>query len=165
VELIMAYEEAFGVEFTDQDAVHMRTPRDVIEFVVSRVPISSDAICLQQRAFYSVRSAVLELTTVERRRLAPLTPLSHVFPLAPPAVISRRLSEKMGVPLNLPIDRLSTMADLAVWLTENAVRVIKRGEPWTRGEIALIVKQLTLAQLGDVEYGEDRRFVEDLGVN
>lgn len=33
VELIMAYEEAFGVQFTNADAERMRTPRDVIELI------------------------------------------------------------------------------------------------------------------------------------
>lgn len=94
VELIMAYEEVFGIQFTDEDAVRMRTPRDVIDFIASRVPITSES----------------------------------TFPPA-----TRLLGE--------------------------------RGEPWSRQEIAQTVKQITLAQLGDVPYGEDQRFVEDLGVD
>jgi len=76
VELIMAYEDAFGVQFTDEDAARMRTPGDVIDFVASR-----------------------------------------------------------------------------------------REQVWSRDEIARTVKQITLAQLGDVPYGEDQKFVEDLGVD
>ena len=38
VELVMAYEEAFGVRFADEDVGRMRTPRDVIDYVASRVP-------------------------------------------------------------------------------------------------------------------------------
>jgi hypothetical protein len=165
VELIMAYEEAFGVRFADQDMPRMRTPRDVIEFVSSRVPVTTGASCLTQRAFYTVRAAVLEMSPVERRQLVTLTPLSQVFPLVPPAVISKRLSEKLGLRLHVPVERLSTMGELAVWLAENAVSLIKRGEPWSRGEIAHLVRAITLAELGDVAYDEDARFVEDLGVS
>ena len=79
VELIVAYEEAFGIQFKDEDAARMRTPRDVIDFVASRVG--------------------------------------------------------------------------------------EREPAWSRDEIARTVKQLTLDQLGNVPYGEDQRFVEDLGVD
>jgi hypothetical protein len=165
VELIMAYEEAFGVQFTDEDAVRIRTPRDVIDFIASRVAITSEEICLEQRAFYSLRSALLELSAVQRRHLRRHTPLAHVFPLGPPAEVGRRLTQKLKLPLRIPVDRLSTVGDLALWLSENAVHALKRGDPWSRQEIARVVKKITLAQLGDVNYGEDQKFVEDLGVD
>jgi len=165
VELIMAYEEVFGIQFTDEDAIRMRTPRDVINFIASRVPITSESMCLQQRAFYSLRSALRELSAVQRRQLRPFTPLAHVFPLVPPAEVGRRLTAKLGLSMQMPVDQLSTVGDLARWLSENAVRALKRGEPWSCQEIARTVKRITLAQLGDVPYGEDQRFVEDLGVD
>ena len=35
----------------------------------------------------------------------------------------------------------------------------------TRDEIAARVREITLEQLGNVDYGEDKRFVEDMGVD
>ena len=75
VELIVAYEEAFGIEITDVAAARMRTPRDVID------------------------------------------------------------------------------------------HVLERGTSRTREEIALVVRRVTLEQLGDVDYGEDTRFIEDMGMS
>jgi len=37
VELVMAMEEAFGMEVPDEDAEKLRTVKDVIEYVKSRV--------------------------------------------------------------------------------------------------------------------------------
>ena len=36
VELVIAWEEAFDVRFSDEDAAAMRTPRDVIDFIAGR---------------------------------------------------------------------------------------------------------------------------------
>jgi hypothetical protein len=165
VELIMAYEEAFGIQFTDEDAVKIRTPRDVIDFVASKVEVTSETICFEQRAFYTLRAALLELTAVQRHALRPRTPLAHVFPLAPAADVARRLSDKLALSHRVPIDRLSTMGDLSRWLSENAPRALKRDQPWSREQIARVVKQITIAQLGDVPYGENQRFVQDFGVD
>jgi hypothetical protein len=75
VELVMAYEEEFGVAITDAAAGRMRTPRDVIDYFVTRV------------------------------------------------------------------------------------------EGRTRDDIAEAVRRITLEQLGDIDYGEDRLFVQDFGVS
>lgn len=75
VELLIAWEEAFDITFTDEDAAQIFTPRGVIEFIAARRP------------------------------------------------------------------------DL------------------TRDEIAARVREITLEQLGNVDYGEDKRFVEDMGVD
>lgn len=163
VELIMAYEEAFGVQFTNADAIRMRTPRDVIELVASRVPLTTESACLEQRAFYRVRAALLELSPVKRREVRPSTPLAHVFPLMSADQIGRRLSERLAP---VEVDRFTTVGDLASWVATHALHVVKRNDgPWSRREIEDTVKQVTLAQLGDVPYGEDRLFVEDLGVD
>lgn len=37
VELVMAYEEEFGVSITDPAAARMLTPRDVVDYLVPRV--------------------------------------------------------------------------------------------------------------------------------
>jgi hypothetical protein len=75
VELIMAYEEAFGVSISDGEAARIVTPRDVIDLLAARRP------------------------------------------------------------------------DLA------------------RAEIAARVREITLEQLGGVDYGEDKRFAADMGVD
>jgi hypothetical protein len=162
VELIMAYEEAFGVQFTNADAIRIRTPRDVIELIASRVPLTTESICLEQRAFYRIRAALVELSPIERRQIRTFTPLAHVFPLMSAEQIRRRLAERLAV---IDVDQFATVGDLATWVTAHALHLVKRNGPWSRSEIEATVKQVTLAQLGDVPYAEDSLFVEDLGVD
>ena len=75
VELIIAWEEAFGITITDEEAARILTPRDVIELIAAR------------------------------------------------------------------------RADLA------------------RDEIAARVREITLEQIGNVDYGEDKRFADDMGID
>lgn len=165
VELIMAWEEAFGVEFSDEDASRIVTPRDAIELIASRVTVTEDAPCLEQRAFYVLRAALRELSSAERRRIRPFTPLSHLWPLAPPDAVAVRLGGRLGLKDAIPLSRLSTVGELSIWLAENAAETLKQDGAWSREQIARVVKRITLAHLGDVAYGEDQRFVEDLGVD
>lgn len=75
VELIIAWEEAFGITITDAEAARILTPRDVIELIAARRP------------------------------------------------------------------------DLV------------------RDEIAARVREITLEQIGNVDYGEDKRFIDDMGID
>ena len=167
VEIVLAVEDAFGVQITDDDAVRMVTPAHVVEFVMTRVPVTTNAACLSQRAFHLVRSSVLGMTPHQRRSVAPHTPLAHLFILTPPQQLADQLVKKMKLPRRPPLDRLSTVGDLVSWLAKLSPLVVKSGEAWTRDEIASVVKQIVVEQLGlrEDEYGEDKRFVEDLGVN
>jgi acyl carrier protein len=165
VEIVMAVEDAFGVEITDLDAARLRTPRDVVDFIASRVPITEDAACLSQRAFHLVRSSVLEMTPHQRRAVTLRTPLAHLFTVLP----ARELSERLATRLKRrpPLTTLSTVRDLVVWLGTNSPQILKRGQPWTREEISAVVKEIVVEQLGleSGDYGEEKRFVEDLGMN
>jgi acyl carrier protein len=167
VEIIMAVEDAFGVEIKDTDALSMVTPRDVIEFVVSRVPITEDEACLSQRAFHVLRASVLEMTPNDRRAITPITPLSHLFLLIQPREVSRRVAKALDLPTLPPLDGLSTVGDLVQWLATRSAARLKRGQAWTRQEIASIVRRIVVDQLAleDENYGEDKRFVKDLGVS
>lgn len=89
----------------------------------------------------------------------------HILPLVPPELIAKRVGERLRVKQRIPLDRLSTVGELSAWLADNATESLMRDHKWSREQIARVVKRITLAQLGDVPYGEDQRFVEDLGLN
>ena len=105
------------------------------------------------------------MTPHQRRTVQPTTPLAHLFVLVPSEEIGRRITS--GIPLHerLPMDALPTVGDVARWLSTHAVSTLKRGEPWSRQDVATVGRQVTLDQLGNVEYAEDRRYVEDMGVD
>lgn len=69
VELVISFEEAFGIEIPDAVAETMRTPADVIDYVHSNQTKGGIAACLQMRSFHRLRRALEEFGLVERRKL------------------------------------------------------------------------------------------------
>jgi acyl carrier protein len=55
VELVIRFEEAFGITISDDVATRMTTPRDVTDYIVTQVATAESSACLSQQAFYSLR--------------------------------------------------------------------------------------------------------------
>jgi acyl carrier protein len=67
VELVMAFEETFGVAISDVEAVKCETPADVIALVLGKIQTSGTEGCLSQRGFYVLRRALTETLGIDRR--------------------------------------------------------------------------------------------------
>ena len=74
VELVMAFEEAFGIEIPDEDAARLETPRHVMDYVAARLPVTPSGACRTQRTFYALRRG-LRAAGVTDVELRPGTPL------------------------------------------------------------------------------------------
>lgn len=164
VRLLMAYEEVFDIKITDLEAEQLHTPADVITLVLSKLGEITESACHEQQGFHRIRAAILEMTLSERRLIRPTTPLAELFRFVPPDEVRRRLSRGRLSQTWMPIEEGTTVGDLARWLGTDGFLTLKRGSPWTRQEVATLVKKITLKELPGVEYGENRRFVEDLGI-
>jgi acyl carrier protein len=67
VELVMAFEEEFGVEIDDADAELLATPRDVTAYIIGRVRAGDGADrCWSMPAFHRVRRALMAHAGVSR---------------------------------------------------------------------------------------------------
>jgi len=89
VELVMEFEEAFGVELTDEEAIKLRTPGMVIDLVLTKLAVVPQIECGSQRAFYLLRRALIEHAGAAREAIRPDSELqslihpgrvSHVWP-------------------------------------------------------------------------------------
>jgi hypothetical protein len=58
VELLMGFEEAFGIAIPDEEAARMLTPRMVLDHVARRVPVVLADGCLTQHIFYALRRSI-----------------------------------------------------------------------------------------------------------
>ena len=81
VELIIRFEDAFGVAIPDSIAAELTTPRLVTEYLVSQLKVVQQTTCTSQQAFHQLRKQLLPLTAVQRREFRPGTKLTHVFPV------------------------------------------------------------------------------------
>jgi acyl carrier protein len=69
VELIMAFEEEFGVYISDADAERFETPRGVIDWLWHRLDPSFAGPCPTQRGFHQVRRALITVAAVPRAEI------------------------------------------------------------------------------------------------
>lgn len=80
VELLMNLEEAFGVEITDEEATNCKTPRMVIDLIVSKLHATQERVCRSQRAFYVVRRCLVGAFGLDRKSITPDTRLRDILP-------------------------------------------------------------------------------------
>jgi hypothetical protein len=224
VALVMEFEEAFGIQITDEEATNIRTPRMVIDLVLSKLRKADEHVCRSQRAFYIIRKVLVRNFGLPRRSVTPDMRLRDLIPesrrkelweqfqaaLAPsdwpglvlPWWISRsilllcvvafaagglieiRLSGRVGAGLGVGAGLAMALGIVALLLTRPyctcipsdilSVRdLIPYGimsahmSGWTREEVAVVVKRLTMDQLGlrESDYSEDSRFVEDFNIS
>lgn len=79
VEMVMAVEETFGIEIKDGEAVHLQTPRQLIDFVKTKVACAQADVCLTHRSFCLVRRFMMRTIGLSRKAIAPGTTLSDLI--------------------------------------------------------------------------------------
>jgi len=96
VELVIAYEEAFGISIPDAVASEMRTPRDVIDCVTTKLRSSQRPPCLTQQAFHKMREAFISEMSIPRRAFRPRAQFNEIIPRAGRKAIWKRLRSDLG---------------------------------------------------------------------
>lgn len=71
VELVMAFEEEFGIHIDDDDAANCATPDDVADYVYSRVRQTEADPCLSQKGFYKLRKLIVKEFNRNRNEIKP----------------------------------------------------------------------------------------------
>jgi acyl carrier protein len=69
VELVMALEEAFGVELSDDEVYKSETPRIMSDVIFAKLRATDKKICQTQRAFYILRRALMKLLDLKREEV------------------------------------------------------------------------------------------------
>jgi hypothetical protein len=180
VEYVIALEGAFGIEIPDADAVHLETPRLVIDYLTSRLPIAAESpaapLCLTQRAFYRARTAAAQRFAVPPKSLRPASRLREIM--------GERSSEWSELRLDLGAREwprlqseswwssyrggVTTLGQLAGHLALYDTALLRPpGTSWSRTEIEALVLQLLERDTGvDLsKYTLDSRFVRDMGLD
>src|SRR5688572_12178946 len=69
VELVMAFEEGFGISIADAEAEACMTPAAVISLILGKLRASDERVCVSQRAFYFLRKALTRTLGVSRGKV------------------------------------------------------------------------------------------------
>jgi len=102
VELVIRFEDAFGITIPDHVATELTTPRKVTEYVVSQLPMTAEPSCLSQQAFYFLRRRLLDSTNINRTLLKPDTRLQNIIPVEHRRLAWMRLRSEIGSSAALP---------------------------------------------------------------
>ena len=177
VEFVMALEDAFELAIPDAAARAMATPRHVINYLSTCVPMREGSACIAQHAFYRLRQLTRAELGLSRDVVRPSTPLAPLFPAGTRSAEWKAIQTRLGAnhwpqigrrrilerPLSPHVDTFAKLTEFCVARVPMAVK--GPGERWTRTEIAQVVGALMREELGIERDSEDSRLVEDLGVD
>ena len=80
IEMIMAIEEAFGVELSVDEYVQAKTPRLAGDIIFSKLQATDEKLCQTQRAFYLLRKALVKRFGLKRAEITPNTEFRSLVP-------------------------------------------------------------------------------------
>lgn len=169
VEFVMAVEEAFQIAISDSDSERMVTPRNVVDYILDRLGGSEDRMCMEQRAFYKLRSATMRVFGVARSEVTPDTNWNNILPARLRRHNWKLLQEATGI---APWPSLkfwgrypATVGATARYLSNYAPAALMGDAAWSRNQVEDAVRRLMHEQLGIQEFEWDDEFVRDFGVD
>jgi hypothetical protein len=177
VEYVMTVEDLFDVRLPDAELRAVRTPRQLARVVQRQLP--QDRLvrvgCLSQRAFYRVRTAVLEThPDLERRSLRPATVSYSLKTRDGQQLRWPAVGERLGFPLKdtfssrwlqLGPSTLGTLAERVV--AERPATLRNSDEGWVESQIAEILLRVVEREQGlePQRFDIDSEFVHDMGMD
>lgn len=169
VELVMAFEEAFGIDIPNATAERLETPRHVVDYLCTVVPVAPSGPCVVQQTFFRLRRALRPAVGVKPR----LRTRTHVRDIttrdAWPAEWQAARSaagapEWPDVPWGRwPNGGTETLRSLALRLVPRVVPPeVERGQVWTRERIGLRVREVIVDETGIEDFSMRDEFVRDM---
>jgi hypothetical protein len=96
VELVIRFEDAFGITIPDEIAAQLTTPRKVTDYIATRVSISDQPSCLSQQAFYFIRGKFVAYLHLSRDDFRPGVLLENLVPKENRRFIWAGLKSELG---------------------------------------------------------------------
>jgi hypothetical protein len=135
VELLMEYEDEFGIVIPDQEATHFETIGEVAAFVTaSLLPTRLDSACPTAQTFRMVRRFLVEQAGVARNTVKLQAAVRALIPLFSRRALMRMLESKARWPLELNRHRAVTYpailvhvgatAAMSFWLINNQMSMV-----------------------------------------
>ena len=97
VEIVLSFEEAFGVMIPGEVAEKWYTPRDAIDWIHAQQTTGSSIACLQMRSFHRLRQALEEGGWIDHRQLKLNTNLKEALDGHELRFIWKHLGHKHGL--------------------------------------------------------------------
>jgi hypothetical protein len=172
IELVLAWEEAFGISISDEEACRMFTPRQAIEYIYQKVKsdLPEDDGCLSMRAFFRLRKE-FQKEGIPRREIKPDTKISALLPSRKRRDVFGAILERAGLrPLKqLPFGLQFTFGRIKDAVADAVIRqhasLRLPGHGWSKAQVREVVRAITCVQQGIGKFSDDAGFVKDLGID
>ena len=172
VELVMAWEDTFGISIPDDEAASMFTTRNVVNCIFHKVRSDApeDSGCLALRAFLRFRKA-FQAAGIPREAVRPQAKLSSLLPGRNRRDALNSIREHAGFP---PLRRLpfglqftgGQVRDMVVDSVIDHHSVLRLpGSGWSVVQVREVVRMVIYSQLALRRFSDDAEFVKDLGVD
>jgi hypothetical protein len=96
VELVIRFEEAFGISIPDEVASDLTTPREVTDYIITQVAAGGQTACLSQEAFFFLRQGFLKRLQISRSAFRPDVPLEEIIPRRNRKIVWRGFKAELG---------------------------------------------------------------------
>lgn len=172
VEIVMGWEEAFGISIPDTVACDLITPRHAIDYICGVLAVQRTVEpCLSMRVFHRLRRALHEVTGTSLKAIRPDSKLRTLFPRA--TRLRQWRTFKSRARLKATVDPWSafpwgswTVEDLVSPELHGMANSMKPGRAWTRSEVREVVRATVRDQVGITKrFSDHDEFVRDLGVD
>lgn len=171
VEIVVAWEEAFGISITDAEAAGLRTPRMAVDLICRKLNVGQGgSFCLSQRIFYRLRSAFVRVLSIPRASITPRTRLGSLIPILGRQQVWSALSKAARLPLPATMIGVGsfspTVGDFTRCMTGYSARfLVAEGCGWSQHQVRALVREAVALQLGITEFSDDADFVYDLRID
>jgi hypothetical protein len=168
VEIVIAWEQAFGIYITDAEAAGLRTPRQAVELIAAKLDVRNDVQhpCLTLRAFHRLRRSITVFSGVDRKEVRPECRIKDL--IGRDGIRAWNAIRSACGFASLPTPNWfgpATVGKCAAWMVAYAAREIKPpDEPWSRSEIRSVVHAVTAGITTVEKFGDDDDFIHDLGL-
>jgi hypothetical protein len=172
VELVLAWEESFGISISDTEAEKMFTTRQVVDRIFKKVrtTMPEDSGCLSMRAFLRLRNA-FQLEGVSREAVQPDVKVTTLLPNRKRRDILSGVCERAGLRplkrlpfgLQFTFGRVRDIVTDAVTGQHESLRW--QGCGWSRVQVREVVRAVIHAQLALRRFSDAAEFVKDLKVD
>ena len=165
VELTMALEDAFEVPIPNDVARTLLTPGMVVDYLVTQLNPATNPKCLEQRAFFELRRALVAVTGRRRNEISPQTRWVDILSESRWSKwrqIREHLGPKEWPSLQPAHFGKATVGDTAAHLAAFEAGRFTRGEGWHRADVEHVVRRLMLYETGVEQFEWSDQFVRDL---
>jgi hypothetical protein len=172
VELVMAWEDTFGISIDDAEAARLLTTRDVSALIYQQVrtPGREDTGSLALRAFFRLRRGFLA-HGVPRKNIRPDAKVSSLLPGKNRRQILNDIRESAGLPRLAPLPfglqfTLGRIQDMVLDSVIGQHRTLRLpGHGWSLAQVREVIRAVMNAQLQLRKFSDDAEFVKDLKID